>query len=305
MKRLIIKAVSVVCFIAALGFASPADAKQRDVTPGTFTGIDVSDNFIVTVSRGTSFSVTLNVDDALDDYVTCHVRNQVLILALDEKKVPKDIKANYKGKNGFSPVLNAYVTVPDYIQSVTVSGKATFSDFGDVLGGVSVNVSVSDQGAIKHMAIANSQNVSIKTENRSNAVISVEAESVILDQGGSSVVDLTQTSTTCEISVLGSGSLVVRGDCGELKYSAKGGVKTILNGSALKAIYNCSGSTNTNASNLRCEEAAVTMNGICSLSEAASQKLSINMSGSSSLTFAGEPVITIENIKSSTVTRAQ
>ena len=209
MKRLIIKAVSVVCFIAALGFASPADAKQRDVTPGTFTGIDVSDNFIVTVSRGTSFSVTLNVDDALDDYVTCHVRNQVLILALDEKKVPKDIKANYKGKNGFSPVLNAYVTVPDYIQSVTVSGKATFSDFGDVLGGVSVNVSVSDQGTIKHMAIANSQTVSIKTENRSNAVISVEAESVILDQGGSSVVDLTQTSTTCEISVLGSGSLVV------------------------------------------------------------------------------------------------
>ena len=305
MKRLITKAVSAVCFIAALGFASPADAKQRDVTPGTFTGIDVSDNFIVTVSRGASFSVTLNVDDALDDYVTCHVRNQVLILALDEKKVPKDIKANYKGKNGFSPVLNAYVTVPDYIQSVTVSGKATFSDFGDVLGGVSVNVSVSDQGTIKHMAIANSQTVSIKTENRSNAVISVEAESVILDQGGSSVVDLTQTSTTCEISVLGSGSLVVRGDCGELKYSAKGGVKTILNGSALKAIYNCSGSTNTNASNLRCEEAAVTMNGICSLSEAASQKLSINMSGSSSLTFAGEPVITIENIKSSTVTRAQ
>lgn len=305
MKRLIVKVFAVVCLIAASAYANPADAKQRDLTPGSFTGIEVNDNFIVTLSRGKSFSVTLNVDDALDDYVTCHVRNQVLILALDEKKIPKDIKANYKGRNGFSPVLNAYVTVPDYIQNVTVADKASFSDFGEVVGGVNVAVKVSDQASIKHMVIKESQNVTITAENRSSAVITVEAGALTLEQGGSASVDLTQTTTDCAFNVSGSGDLVVRGDCGNLQFVAKGGVKTILNGSALTTSYTCSGSTNTNASNLRCEEASVTMNGLCSLSEAAASKLSINISGGSSLTYAGEPVITIENIKSSSVARAQ
>lgn len=305
MKSLIIKVFAVACLIVASAFVNPADAKQRDLTPGSFSGIDVKANFIVTLSRGNTYSVTLNVDDALDDYVTCHVRNQVLILDLDEKKIPKEIKANYKGKNGFSPVLNAYVTVPDYVQNITVSDKASFSDFGEVVGGMNVSVKVSDQAAIKHMVIKDSQNVTVNVENRSSAVITVDADNLSLVQAGSSEVDLTQTTTSCDLSVSGSGNLVVRGDCGDLKFASKGSVKSILNGSALTTTYACSGSSNTNASNLRCEEAVVSMNGLCSLSEAAASKLSINISGGSTLTYAGEPVITIENIKSSSVARAQ
>ena len=77
-----------------------------------------------------------------------------------------------------------------------------------------------------------------------------------------------------------------------------------VSGSGNTAVFDLNGTSEVDAFGFEVPDATVTMTSVCKLGESAYRNLIVNLNGGSSLYFANEPTVSIENIKSSTMTRA-
>ena len=102
-----------------------AQLTDKDITVSEFNAVNVSDDFEVTVSRGT-YGVRLTVDKELAPYVEVYVRSKVLYISYDEKAVPKEIRKLYRGKGSLTPVFRVVAHTPE-LQAVTLSDNATLT----------------------------------------------------------------------------------------------------------------------------------------------------------------------------------
>ena len=87
-------AFAAVLFLApqrAAAQSLSAQLTDKDIMVSEFNAVNVSDDFEVTVSRGT-YGVRLTVDKELAPYVEVYVRSKVLYISYDEKAVPKEIR---------------------------------------------------------------------------------------------------------------------------------------------------------------------------------------------------------------------
>ena len=125
--------IGMIAFAAVLVFAPQRAAAQslsaqltdKDIMVSEFNAVNVSDDFDVTVSRGT-YGVRLTVDKELAPYVEVYVRSKVLYISYDEKAVPKEIRKMYRGKGSLTPVFRVVAYTPE-LQAVTLSDNATLS----------------------------------------------------------------------------------------------------------------------------------------------------------------------------------
>ena len=102
-----------------------AQLTDKDITVSEFNAVNVSDDFEVTLSRGT-YGVRLTVDKELEPYVEVYVRSKVLYISYDEKAVPKELRKLYRGKGSLTPVFRVVAYTPE-LQAVTLSDNATLT----------------------------------------------------------------------------------------------------------------------------------------------------------------------------------
>ena len=122
--------IGMIAFAAVLVFAPQRAAAQslsaqltdKDIMVSEFNAVNVSDDFDVTVSRGT-YGVRLTVDKELAPYVEVYVRSKVLYISYDEKAVPKELRKVYRGKGGLTPTFRVVAYTPE-LQAVTLSDNA-------------------------------------------------------------------------------------------------------------------------------------------------------------------------------------
>ena len=89
-----------------------AQLTDKDITVSEFNAVNVSDDFEVTLSRGT-YGVRLTVDKELEPYVEVYVRSKVLYISYDEKAVPKELRKLYRGRGSLTPVFRVVAYTPE------------------------------------------------------------------------------------------------------------------------------------------------------------------------------------------------
>ena len=294
-----------------------AQLTDNEITVSEFNAVNVSDDFEVTISRGT-YGVRLTVDKELAPYVEVYVRSKVLYVSYDEKAVPKELRKLYRGKGALTPVFRVVAYTPE-LQSVTLSDNATLTgveefvagDFELTAAGKSQvkNLSVSAASArviLKKNAVASlnlktDRGVEVNTDNSSNLKLTFTGRELALTADGSSVVVADGPSKSMNLSTSGSSQVSVTSDTEKVEVTSEGSSKLTLTGKARELEVKGSRSSVVDAFAMPMEEVEADLSNSSSVTVSVSKKVSVNLIGGSSLYYSGNPVFEIEKIVKSTL----
>ena len=299
MKKLVFSAF---CCIL-LGLTASAATKQYSRNLAPFSGISVSDKFDVSLVRGSEYRALLSVEEAYIDYVVCAVNGSVLEVSLDERKVPSEVKRQFRAKGTADPVFSAVIYVPDLLQSVELKDKAVLHDTEDLFDKSRVSFELSGNSQVKTLTLS-SLSLKIKMQNKATGDFMFTGGECIVDMSNSSSLRIVEReSTLSRYTLQGTSKVDARCTTQTLDIQTKGNCYMSVSGSGDKAVFNINGTSEVDASAFEVPDAVVSMSSVCRLSEAAYKTLRVNLNGGSTLFFAGEPAVTIENIRSATMTR--
>ena len=295
-----------------------AQLTDKDITVSEFNAVNVSDDFEVTVSRGT-YGVRLTVDKELAPYVEVYVRSKVLYISYDEKAVPKELRKQYRGKGALTPVFRVVAYTPE-LQAVTLSDNATLTGVEEFTAG-EFELTMAGKSQVKNLSIsATSARISMKknavatlnlktdrgveanTDNSANLKLTFTGRELALTADGSSVVVADGGSTrSLNLSTGGSSQVSVISDTEKVEVTAEGSSKLTLTGKALEMEVKGSRSSVVDAFAMPMEEVEANLSNSSTVTVSVSKKVSVNLVGGSSLFYSGSPVFEIEKIVKSTL----
>ena len=279
-----------------------AAVKQTSVSVDPFSALKVSGSFSVSLVRGTDYRVLLSVEEGFMDYVVCGVSAGELTVDLDERFVPAEVKRQFRGKGTPDPVFSAIIYVPEGVKSVALTGKAVLRDTEDVFDNTGVEFSLVDNAAIRQLDLT-SQSIIISLQNKSTADIKAICKQLDASTANSSSLSMDETSESASYSLQGSSKIIAKSRGSQVSVKTKANSTMTLVGSGESISYDLSGTSEVNAVDYEVPDARIVMTSVCMLSQAAYKSLTLNLNGGSTLLFAGDPVMKVENIKSSTVSR--
>ncbi|MBO6169630.1 MAG: DUF2807 domain-containing protein [Bacteroidales bacterium] len=301
MKKLIL---SLLCCTVLMSTVAGAATRQysRSLTP--FSGVEVSGPFSVSLVRGSDYRSLLSVEEAYIDYVICEVRGSTLYIGLEERKVPSEIKRLFRGKGTPDPVFSAVVYVPDLLQSVTMSDKSVLVDTEDLFDKSRVTFTLSGSSTIKSLKVS-SLSFNLSAQNKSVADFDVTCRECKVQMANSAQLHIVeQESEESEYKLAGTSKTVSLCTSGLLSVYTKGNCTMTVTGSGTKAQFDINGTSEVDASGFEVPDAVVKMSSVCKLTEAAYKTLRVNLNGGSTLHFINDPAVTIENIRSATMSPA-
>ena len=252
MKKLLLS-----LFVA--GFTLSAFCQKTETrTVSDFTGIDASNAFEITVTKGNTESLTVEADDNVMPYVRTEVKHGVLHLFIDNSKKLKNIK-----------VLKASIVMKN-LDKVTLSGACKLTGNG-LFTPDKFN---SDCSGATHLDLQlNTGQMTIKTSGASK--INLQA-----DVAGKAKVDMSGASkVTMELEAV------------DVQLDASGVSKIDMNGSASTIHIDASGTSNIKADNFTVKSASVDLSGTSNIKLNVTETLNADASGVSSIYYKGSPVI--------------
>ena len=294
-----------------------AQLTDKDIAVTEFNAVNVSDDFDVTVSRGT-YGVRLTVDKELAPYVEVYVRSKVLYISYDEKAVPKDLRKLYRGKGGLTPVFRVVAYTPE-LQSVSLSDNATLigvdefvaNDFELTAVGKSQvkNLSISaasarismKKSAVASLNIKTDRGVEVNTDNSSNLKLTFTGRELALTADGSSVVVADGPTKSLNLTTGGSSQVSVTSDTEKVDLTTEGSSKLTLTGKAEEMKVKGSRSSVVDAFAMPLKTVEANLSNSCTVTVTVSEEVSANLVGGSALFYSGTPDFKIEKIVRSTL----
>ncbi|MBR5661183.1 MAG: DUF2807 domain-containing protein [Bacteroidales bacterium] len=294
--------VIVICIIASTVCASSQTrSKEHSLSP--FEGIEASDGFRVSITNGNTYNVKLTMNDALESYVECYVKGGVLHLGLDSKKVPKDFKKLFKGKNSPELTLIAIVTMP-VLKSLTLNDESEFYSASDLavgdlaitmsgssevnnlkIFGKSLELNVAKNARFTNASVKMENDVKVTTDVKGGVTMECDAANIKITGGGSSEINIKgSVDENIAVSTTGSSKITL---AGKAKAIEVGGKAT---------------SSKVDASALEVETAVMSIIGV-DVDVWSSKSLELDLGKGSEVTFAGDPLIKIIKIQSASVLR--
>ncbi len=139
-----------------------------------FDRIDIGHTFNVEITHADHYSVTLRIDDNLEEYLDVFQSEQTLELGLKGEFRYKDI------------TLTAQITLPD-LQQLQLSGatSARLNDFK-----LQHDVAISCSGTGKVTGTLNSEDLNVELSGASRLALSGRGKNLILEVSGASTADL-------------------------------------------------------------------------------------------------------------------
>lgn len=266
-----------------------------------FSSISLGGDFNMEIHYGKQFSARLDVEELFAEYVRFNVADSTLTVELDDRKVPMDVRKLFRGKDG-APAFRVIVTMPEYLRSLHLHDRAVLLSAEDlVVAPSAVDIQVTDNARIASFAFGTGR-VNLDVDRKGDVRVNVSCDSLSVRLGGSASLDLEQHVLSSALEVSGTSSLLLKGAAKKMALGAKGNSKSILNGVVPGVRYQVSGLAQVNAVNLEAERAEVEMSGLCSLIQSASEELTVDISGGSTLSFQNAPAIRIRQIKNATMT---
>ena len=277
----------------------PSKAQTKDVYHdfSMFTSLNIR-NFEVYVEKSENFGIKLSVDELLERYVEAYVKNKTLYVSIDFKDVPRDIRRIYKGKNVEPPILRVTVFMGN-INEISLSEGAVFSA-SEQLESDRFDLKLYDNSKISGLML-NANTANIVLEKKSSVLLNLNVKEVTIKTYGSSNLKLNHTSEYLSLDASNYSSNSIIGDGSVLDITAGGTSQITLQGNCKKLNIEAKKASMVNALELSTNEAKIKQSGSSVVTENASDKLTVEMDGSSFLYFNGEPVVKVISIKSSSL----
>lgn len=307
MKRFVFKAlaIAIASVASCVFYIASAAVEEYDMKVSSFNSVEVGNDFALTVKKGAKPSVKVILDPQFKSYVQTPVKEGVLSVYLEEKKLTLDQKKLLRAKGEDKPSFSVVITVPaGELNSIRLKDNSSLEALENVVNAALFSLNVDDNALSKEVSIS-SGSVELGFARKAEAILNVKADKLVVNAAGNIIVDIKQEVTEADVNLNGNANLTLDSKADTMTITAKTTSKATLKGSADFVYYNVSGTANVDALALTCEDANVVMNSICTLKEAASKSLVISISGGANLTYANSPAITITGIKLSTVQQYQ
>ena len=319
--KLLILAIASVTLMQAAPVARAqftSQLEEKTIPVGDFTGIEVADDFEVTLSSGPCVA-RVTVDKMLSPYVQVYVRGKVLHIDYDSKSVPKDVRKLYKGRNAPKPVFRANVSLQE-LSSLTLAGNATLT-CGDVIDcHLTTDIDLQDRAQLKNLTLKTNaldldmkkqaqaavsidalNKADVKTDGNSSLKATINAHDVVCTAAGSSEQAITATGENATFSGSGSAqssytftgekAVVILGGSADMVLSGKGDALSVRGEKT----------STLEAAAFDCKEADVNLNGAVKANITVSDSLDATLTGGSTLYYTGTPAFKIAKIVKSTL----
>lgn len=300
MKTNLLKVFALTLALGLSSILASAQTKEISHDFSAFDAIDVDYDFNVSVVKSKKdYSVEIVVDDVLADYVQTYVKSHTLYITLDKKSLPSDIKKLYKGRKSADPVLNATVYLPGDLSSVTLAGAAIFFA-SDEIECKDFELNIKENAKVTKLSV-DAAKFTLASANKASADILVYADEIELKADGNSIINIEQDSEKLHVNAGGNSTVNVKGEAidTEIKSSVSGEV--ILTGKTNSLNITTSGTSRIDALNFHTPECTVNLSGNSKVTESATENLHVTMAGGSTLTYDGNPVFDIVNVKNSSI----
>ena len=297
MKRYLITAVALLAAGILSLTQATAQTAQKQQTFESFTGINVSGDFQVTLTPGTEYSTILTVDEAIMPYVQCFVTGGVLSVTVG--KLPKEVKKLFKGKN--KPTYILVVTAPQ-LGNITLKDNATLMTTNNFTAGT-FRLDLSGKSQVRHLTVEDAASADIVMSKNAIADLTIDADQVNAELSGSAQLRLNYNVETLKVQSKNSALLSANGEAGQTTIVAEGSSKISLDGLSEELLdVKGGGSANIDCLKLETKKANIVLTG-ATLVEAATEEITVDLSGKSTLIFDNDPAVNVVSIKTSTMTR--
>ena len=281
-------------------FGQSVREETRDELPA-FSSISLGGDFSLDIRYGKQYSAQLGVESLMADYVLFSVMDSTLTVSLDERRVPAEVRKVFRGKDAATPTFNLVVTMPETLRLLHLEDRSVLLSADDlVVDPDGVEIRVTDQARIASFAFG-SGCVRLNMDKKGSVKMNVTCDSLHVRQAGNSNLELTYHTQVCAFELNGSCSLAVAGETELLKLDSKGFSKSILNGKAPVVRYKLANSSQVNATMLEAGQAFVEMAGLGTLTQAASESLTVDLSGGATVYFLNDPVIHVLYLKNASL----
>ena len=282
------------------GFAQTVtQLDPEDISP--FGRISLGGDFALDISYGKQFRVHVDVEELYADYVLLAVEDSSLNISVDDRRVPGDVKRQFRNKEASQPVFRVSVTMPESLTFLRLSDNASLSSADELVFHPDEFALRATDNATTALFTVPSRRVSLDMDKKSEVQMRSDSDTVFVRLAGNSNLTLEQHARTTVVNSVANSSMQLDGETEEMEVHVKGTSKAILNGRADKVSFDMANSTNVNALSLECREAHALMNGICTLSLSVTDDLYVDLSHGANPYFLNEPDVHVQYVKSSSI----
>ena len=295
----------IICLISCLLFGVMASAQPQNVIEKEFekfSTVNVQDKFVVRLIRSDKYSVRINVDERIAAHVQAYEKNGVLYLVLNEKGYTKELKKELKQKGAAQPVLEAMIYMPE-INSLIFSDNVSVA-YSDELKSEKFTLTASDNAKVQHLRVTCStadMNVSRSAEVSAEMYV---ASRLYIKSLNSAKVSIVQNGGNAFIEQDGSSLIDFKATVQSLEVLASSGAESRISGTASMLTVDASGYSRTDAELLDVAEGMITQTGSSKCHVNVSDKMKVNLTGGSMLTFKRTPTIEVDRILNSSLLKA-
>lgn len=200
----------------------------REYTYGKFTGIEISDHFVVDLKYSEEHSVGMTAYPSIEEYVHTYVKAGVLYLEIDEKGMPSELKKEFKKKDsGLTPVR---ITVSmSSLNSLAMGGSSVLSASQDTLKTAKFHLKLSKNAQVKSLNVEASSSALLETAGNTALNAFVKTPSVDIEAVGKSKSEIKVDASRTIASASGFAKIEIFGESERLSLSSEGSAKIEFN----------------------------------------------------------------------------
>lgn len=301
MKKSIILAISCILFGAVTAMAQPQKVISKDFE--RFSTVKVQDKFVVKLTNSSKYAVRIICDERIAAHVQAYEKNGTLHLVLDEKGYTKELKKELKQKGAAQPVLEAEIYMPE-IKSLILMDKVLVTN-SDEIKSDNFTMTVTDDVKVQQLKInCTTADMDISKSAEVSGAEFIVSEKMLLKASNSSKSNIALNANKVSFDLNGSAVVDAKASCSLMQITASTGAESHINGTAEAIMVEASGLTRTDVEYLEAQNGKVTLTGSAKCHVNVVDKLTVNLTGSSMLTFKGMPSFGIERILGSTLIKA-
>ncbi|MBR4817923.1 MAG: DUF2807 domain-containing protein [Bacteroidales bacterium] len=282
MKRILLTALAVM-LAAATAFAGTFSNKYN---LSGFTGIKASSLFHVELSPSSTFSVSIEAPDYLEQYIVAEVSHGQLVLRM--KDLPNSVQRKLSDER--SGVIRADMSMP-LLESVSLSGAAALNVNGafPALRNGRFLLDMSGATHAKGLSLSGPE-ADISLSGAAEADLAGDFDEVSLDISGAGKIKLDSRCPELDAELSGSARADLKGSYREVSIEASGAARVdIESADTLHELdIEGSGAASIDTRSAKANEVTVELSGAANCKVSAIRRISVEATGASTCSYEAE-----------------
>ena len=294
--------VTMIMALVAMVTMSAQQTVVKNKELDTFTTVKVGGKFSFTLKTAPRHSVRITVDERIADYVRPVVKSGTFSIVLDEKKYPADLKKALKAKGAKEPVLEVEISAP-YISELEVKEKAQLLE-ADHIKVDKFTLTTSGSAKVNGLNVSCVRGeLNFSGSSSSNVTVDVDTKLEINSENSSSNV-VTQRGGNSLVKSKGSSDLSLKTEVVDIDIESALASNIYLSGSASALNVEATGGSLIDAEALEVKEGNFVQSGLSKCHVNVAERMKVNLTGGTTLTFKRSPLIEVDRIVNSTLIKA-